>query len=34
MSENYLWSTYGVAGAGDDWNMAATPSYTARRPRR
>ncbi len=27
MSENYLWSTYGVAGAGDDWNMAATPSY-------
>jgi ABC-type sugar transport system, periplasmic component len=27
MSENYLWSTYGVSGAGDDWNMAATPSY-------
>jgi multiple sugar transport system substrate-binding protein len=27
MSENYLWSTYGVADAGDDWNMAATPSY-------
>jgi multiple sugar transport system substrate-binding protein len=27
MSENYLWSTYGVAGAGDDWDMAATPSY-------
>ena len=27
MSENYLWSTYGVAGAGDDWNIAATPSY-------
>jgi multiple sugar transport system substrate-binding protein len=27
MSENYLWSTYGVAGAGDDWNMAATPAY-------
>jgi len=27
MSENYLWSTYGVANAGDDWNMAATPSY-------
>ena len=25
MSENYLWSTYGVADAGDDWNMAATP---------
>ncbi len=27
MSENYLWSTYGVSGAGDDWDMAATPSY-------
>jgi multiple sugar transport system substrate-binding protein len=27
MSENYLWSTYGVSDAGDDWNMAATPSY-------
>jgi multiple sugar transport system substrate-binding protein len=27
MSENYLWSTYGVAEAGDDWNLAATPSY-------
>jgi len=27
MSENYLWSTYGVAGAGTDWNLAATPSY-------
>ncbi len=27
MSENYLWSTYGVKDAGDDWNMAATPSY-------
>ncbi len=27
MSENYLWSTYGVADAGDDWNIAATPSY-------
>jgi multiple sugar transport system substrate-binding protein len=27
MSENYLWSTYGVADAGDDWNLAATPSY-------
>ena len=25
MSTNYLWSTYGVADAGDDWNMAATP---------
>jgi multiple sugar transport system substrate-binding protein len=27
MSENYLWSTYGVSDAGDDWNLAATPSY-------
>jgi multiple sugar transport system substrate-binding protein len=27
MSENYLWSTYGVADAGDDWNLAATPAY-------
>jgi multiple sugar transport system substrate-binding protein len=27
MSENYLWSTYGVADAGTDWNLAATPSF-------
>ena len=27
MSTNYLWSTYCVDDAGDDWNMAATPSY-------
>ena len=27
MSENFLWSTYGVADAGDDWNLAAIPSY-------
>ena len=27
MSTNYLWSTYCVSDAGDDWNMAATPSY-------
>ncbi len=27
MSPNYLWSMYGVADAGDDWNMAATPAY-------
>ena len=27
MSENFLWSTYGVGGAGDDWNLAAIPSY-------
>jgi multiple sugar transport system substrate-binding protein len=27
MSPNYLWSTYGVGDAGDDWDMAATPAY-------
>jgi multiple sugar transport system substrate-binding protein len=27
MSTNYLWSTYGVGDAGDDWDIAATPSY-------
>ena len=27
MSENYLWSTYGVSDSGDDWNLAATPSF-------
>ena len=27
MSTNYLWSTYCVDDAGDDWNMAATPAY-------
>jgi multiple sugar transport system substrate-binding protein len=27
MSQNYLWSTYGVADAGTDWNLAASPSY-------
>jgi multiple sugar transport system substrate-binding protein len=27
MSENFLWSTYGVAEAGDDWNLAAIPSH-------
>jgi len=27
MSTNYLWSTYGVGDAGDDWDMAATPAY-------
>ena len=34
MSTNYLWSTYCVDDAGDDWNMAATPAYKAgpRRP--
>jgi multiple sugar transport system substrate-binding protein len=27
MSENFLWSIYGVGDAGDDWNLAAIPSY-------
>jgi multiple sugar transport system substrate-binding protein len=27
MSQNYLWSSYGVGDAGDDWDLAATPSY-------
>ena len=27
MSQNYLWSTYGVGDSGEDWDMAATPSY-------
>jgi multiple sugar transport system substrate-binding protein len=27
MSTNYLWSTYCVEDAGDDWNVAATPAY-------
>ncbi|HUP54624.1 MAG TPA: extracellular solute-binding protein [Methylomirabilota bacterium] len=26
MSENFLWSTYGVADAGTDWDLAAIPS--------
>jgi multiple sugar transport system substrate-binding protein len=26
MSENFLWSTYGVADAGDDWDLAAIPA--------
>jgi multiple sugar transport system substrate-binding protein len=27
MSQNYLWTTYGLADAGEDWDMAAMPSY-------
>ena len=27
MSQNYLWSTYGVGDSGEDWDMAASPSY-------
>jgi multiple sugar transport system substrate-binding protein len=27
MSENFLWTTYGVADAGDDWDLAPIPSH-------
>jgi len=27
MSENFLWTTYGVANAGKDWDLAVIPSY-------
>ena len=27
MSENYIWSMYGVPESGTDWNLAAAPSY-------
>jgi multiple sugar transport system substrate-binding protein len=27
MSENYLWSSYGVADSGKNWDLAAIPSY-------
>ena len=27
MSENFLWTTYGVAAAGDDWDFAAIPAH-------
>ncbi|HEX2626618.1 MAG TPA: extracellular solute-binding protein [Candidatus Limnocylindrales bacterium] len=27
MSENFLWTTYGVANAGTDWDLAAIPAY-------
>jgi multiple sugar transport system substrate-binding protein len=30
MSENYLWSTYGVGDAGTDWDLAAIPSYNGK----
>ncbi|PZG54253.1 sugar ABC transporter substrate-binding protein [Spongiactinospora gelatinilytica] len=30
MSVNFLWSTYGVAGAGPDWDVAAMPSHDGR----
>ena len=27
MSENFLWTTYGVADAGDDWDLGTIPSH-------
>lgn len=30
MSENFLWTTYGVADSGTDWNLAAIPSYNGK----
>jgi multiple sugar transport system substrate-binding protein len=30
MSENFLWTTYGVANAGTDWDLAAIPSYNGK----
>jgi multiple sugar transport system substrate-binding protein len=30
MSENFLWTTYGVADAGKDWDLATIPSYNGK----
>ena len=30
MSENFLWSTYGLEGLRDDWDLAAIPSYNGK----
>jgi multiple sugar transport system substrate-binding protein len=30
MSENFLWTTYGVADAGTDWDLAAIPSFNGK----
>jgi multiple sugar transport system substrate-binding protein len=30
MSENFLWTTYGVADAGTDWDLAAIPAYNGK----
>jgi multiple sugar transport system substrate-binding protein len=30
MSTNFLWTTYGVAGAGTDWDLAAAPSHNGK----
>ena len=30
MAENFLWSTYCLGGAGDDWDIAAIPAYNGK----
>lgn len=30
MAENFLWTTYGVTGAGDDWDLAAIPTHNGK----
>jgi multiple sugar transport system substrate-binding protein len=30
MAENFLWTTYGVVGAGKDWDLAAIPSFNGK----
>ena len=30
MAENFLWTTYGVVGAGKHWDLAAIPSYNGK----
>lgn len=30
MAENFLWTTYGVVGAGKQWDLAAIPSYNGK----
>ena len=30
MSENFLWATWGITGAGDDWDIAAIPAHNGK----
>jgi multiple sugar transport system substrate-binding protein len=30
MAENFLWTTYGVTGAGKEWDLAALPAYNGK----
>ena len=30
MSENFLWATWGITGAGKDWDIAAIPSHNGK----